>query len=159
MLAQIGGRAMPLSHIEHYLILTHDIAAARDWYVDVLGLREGPHPDFPFPVCWLYIGDQDVIHIGQAAASEAQRKYLGDPARQDAKGTGALDHIAFRATGLAVTLDHLRAKNIAFTERQVDDQGLYQLFLHDPHGIKIELNFAATEATDRRAPVMAADLR
>jgi catechol 2,3-dioxygenase-like lactoylglutathione lyase family enzyme len=150
---------MPLSHIEHYLILTPDITATRDWYVDVLGLREGPHPDFPFPVTWLYIGDQDVIHIGQVNASAEQRKYLGDPSKQDAKGTGALDHIAFRATGLAKTLDHLRAKNIPFTERQVDDQGLYQLFLHDPHGIKIELNFAAAEATDRRAPVMAADLR
>jgi catechol 2,3-dioxygenase-like lactoylglutathione lyase family enzyme len=159
MLAQIGDRAMPLSHIEHYLILTHDITAARDWYVDVLGFREGPHPDFPFPVCWLYLGDQDVIHIGQVNASAEQRKYLGDPTKPDGKGTGALDHIAFRATGLPATLAHLRAKNIAFTERQVDDQGLYQLFLHDPHGIKIELNFAAAEATDRRAPVMAADLR
>ena len=29
--------------------------------------------------------------------------------------------------------------NIEFKERQVDDQGLYQLFLFDPNGVKIEL--------------------
>ena len=149
---------MPLSHIEHYLILTADIAATRDWYVDVLGLRVGPTPNFPFPVCWLYIGDRDVIHIGEVKASAAQRKYLGDPSRPTGGGTGALDHIAFRATGLAETLERLRDRKVTFMERQVDDQGLYQLFLHDPTGIKIELNFAAAEAVGRRAPVMAADL-
>ena len=153
---------MALSHIEHYLILTHDITATRDWYVDTLGLREGPHPDFPFPVCWLYIGDQDVIHIGQVNASAEQRKYLGDPTKQGGPGekigTGALDHIAFRATGLAVTLEHLRAKKIPFTERQVDDQGLYQLFLFDPNGVKIELNFANAEAKGRKPQLSAKDL-
>ena len=35
---------MPLSHLEHFLIQTADIAATRDWYVRVLGLRDGPHP-------------------------------------------------------------------------------------------------------------------
>ena len=28
----------------------------------------------------------------------------------------------------------------------VSDQGLYQLFLHDPNGVKVELNFANSEA-------------
>lgn len=54
---------MPLHHLEHFLIQTPDMAATRDWYVNVLGLREGGHPDFKFPVCWLYIANTDVIHI------------------------------------------------------------------------------------------------
>ncbi len=149
---------MPLSHIEHYLILTEDLEATRDWYVDVLGLAVGPTPPFPFPVYWLYIGDRDVVHIGQANASAQQRQYLGDPTRSDGKGTGALDHIAFRATDLGETLERLRRHKVEFMERQVDDQGLYQLFLHDPNGIKVELNFAAAEAEGRRATVMAKDL-
>ncbi len=114
---------MPLSHIEHYLILTENLEATRDWYVDVLGMTVGPAPNFPFPVYWLYIGDKDVVHIGQANASAQQRQYLGDPSTAGGKGTGALDHIAFRATGLPTMLEHLRARKIAFMERQVDDQG------------------------------------
>ena len=42
---------MPLHHLEHFLIQTADMAATRDWYVEVLGLTEGEHPDFKFPVC------------------------------------------------------------------------------------------------------------
>jgi hypothetical protein len=34
----------------------------------------------------------------------------------------------------------------SFRRRMVSDQGLYQLFVHDPNGIKIELNFANAEA-------------
>jgi catechol 2,3-dioxygenase-like lactoylglutathione lyase family enzyme len=41
---------MPLDHLEHFLIQTADIEATRDWYVKVLGLREGYRPDFKFPV-------------------------------------------------------------------------------------------------------------
>jgi catechol 2,3-dioxygenase-like lactoylglutathione lyase family enzyme len=149
---------MPLSHIEHYLILTDDMEATKNWYVDMLGLRVGPTPNFGIPVYWLYIGDRDVVHIGTTNASEKQRTYLGDPAKSDGKGTGALDHVAFRATGLVDVLAHLRRRKVEFKERRVDDQGLYQLFMHDPNGIKVELNFAAEEATGIRAPVMMCDL-
>jgi catechol 2,3-dioxygenase-like lactoylglutathione lyase family enzyme len=53
---------MALERIDHYLLQTTDLAATRDWYVKVLGMREGPHPDFKFPVVWLYLGDKDAIH-------------------------------------------------------------------------------------------------
>ena len=56
-------------------------------------------------------------------------------------------------------LAHLQALKIDFTERQVDDQGLYQLFVIDPNGVKVELNYPASEAKGRRAPVMASDYR
>ena len=55
-------------------------------------------------------------------------------------------------------MKHLDAKGIDYTRRQVDDQGLFQLFLIDPNGVKVELNFANHEATDIQADVMASDL-
>src|SRR5258708_40063955 len=55
--------AMPLQHLQHFLIQTEDLEKTKDWYVDVLGMRVGPHPDFKFPVYWLYLGDDDVLHI------------------------------------------------------------------------------------------------
>ena len=150
---------MPLSHLEHFLIQTDDLEATRDWYVRVLGMRVGPSPDFGFPVTWLYIGDRDVLHItkGGAAVSAERLRYLGQSS-QATEGSGVIDHVGFRASGLAATIAHLTALGIAFTERQVDNQGLYQLFLNDPNGVKVELNFAAAEAAGRRAPVMAQKL-
>ena len=150
---------MPLHRLEHFLIQTADIAATRDWYVKVLGFREGEHPDFKFPVCWLYIGAQDVIHIteGGSNVSAKRMQYLGQ--QSDAlEGTGVIDHVAFRCSGLEEMIAHLHQLGIRFSKRQVDDQGLFQLFLIDPNGIKVELNFASSEAIGIRPELMASDL-
>ncbi len=93
---------MPLSHIEHFLVAADDIDATRDWYARVLGMTSGPHPDFGFPVHWMYLGGVDVVHIGPSAkmAGAIQKQYLGRTSQESEQGTGAIDHIAFRATGL-----------------------------------------------------------
>src|SRR2546426_12444460 len=150
---------MPLSHIEHFLVAADDIDATRDWYARVLGMQPGPHPDFGFPVHWMYLGGVDVVHIGPSAkaAGEIQKKYLGRTS-QGSEGTGAIDHIAFRAAGLRDMLEHLKKERISFTQRRANGQALFQLFLYDPNGIKIELNFAAQEAAGVEPELMASEL-
>jgi len=139
---------MPLSHIEHVLVAADDLDATRDWYCAVLGMEEGPHPDFGFPVYWLYLDGRDVVHIGPGArqAGENQKTYLGRTSQDTGSGTGAIDHIAFRATGLRAMMAHLRSHGVEFKERRAGNQALYQLFLFDPNGIKVELNYSAEEA-------------
>ena len=151
---------MPLSHIEHFLVAADDIDATRDWYARVLGMKSGSHPDFGFPVHWMYIGDVDVVHIGPSAkmAGDIQKKYLGRTSQGSTAGTGAIDHIAFRATGLRNMLQHLRAEKIPFTQRRANGQALFQVFFFDPNGIKIELNYAAAEAEGVEPELMASDL-
>jgi catechol 2,3-dioxygenase-like lactoylglutathione lyase family enzyme len=147
---------MPLHHLQHFLIQTEDLEKTKDWFVDVLGMRVGPHPDFKFPVYWLYLGDTDVLHltVGGTKASESRLKYLGQESTATS-GSGVVDHVAFRATGLLEMIDQLKKKGVAFKERRVNDQGLYQLFVTDPNGVKIELNFEAAEAKGREPEVMA----
>ena len=151
---------MPLSHIEHFLLAADDIDATRDWYARVLGMRSGPHPDFGFPVHWMYIGDVDVVHIGPSArsAGENQKKYLGRTSQDTGAGTGAIDHIAFRASGLREMMRHLQKEEIQFTQRRANGQALFQLFFYDPNGIKIELNYDAAEAEGIAPELMASDL-
>jgi catechol 2,3-dioxygenase-like lactoylglutathione lyase family enzyme len=139
---------MALERIDHYLLQTTDLAATRDWYVKTLGMREGPHPDFKFPVVWLYLGDKDVLHVSEGGAnvSENRRRYLGQESTAES-GSGVIDHIAFAGTGLKGMIEHLQALGVPFTQRMVDDQGLYQLFLKDPvNGVKVELSYANAEA-------------
>ena len=152
---------MPLSHIEHFLVAADDIDATRDWYARVLGMRSGPHPDFGFPVHWMYLGDIDVVHIGPSArmAGAIQKQYLGRASQDAGSGTGALDHIAFRATGLRQMIAHLKSQNIAFSQRRANGQALFQLFFLDPNGIKIELNYAAEEAEGVEPELMASDFK
>jgi catechol 2,3-dioxygenase-like lactoylglutathione lyase family enzyme len=151
---------MPISHIEHFLIASDDIDATRDWYARVLGMRPGPHPDFGFPVHWMYLGDADVVHIGPSAkkAGDIQKKYLGRTSQDSGSGTGAIDHIAFRATGLRTMLEHLRAEKVPFTQRRANGQALFQVFFYDPNGIKIELNYEAKEADGVSPELMASEL-
>jgi catechol 2,3-dioxygenase-like lactoylglutathione lyase family enzyme len=150
---------MPLSHIEHFLLQTADMEGTRRWYVEVLGMRVGSSPDFKFPVFWLYLGDKDVVHVteGGKGVSENRRKYVGQ--QSDAvSGTGVVDHIAFRATGLRDMLAHLKKLGVDFKQRRVDDQGLYQLFMFDPNGVKVELNYASDEAVGLRPEMMASEM-
>ena len=53
-------------------------------------------------------------------------------------------------------LAHLRSHGIEFIERRAGNQALYQLFLYDPNGIKIEQNFDAAEAEGIEPDVIAA---
>ena len=151
---------MRLTHIEHFLVAADDIDATRDWYARVLGMQPGPHPDFGFPVHWMYVGGVDIVHIGPSAksAGDIQKKYLGRTSQDAGSGTGAIDHIAFRATGLRAMLQHLQKNKISFTQRRANGQALFQLFLFDPNGIKIELNYSADEAEGIEPELMASDL-
>ncbi|MBT4490204.1 MAG: hypothetical protein HOK30_25220 [Rhodospirillaceae bacterium] len=147
---------MPISHLEHFLIVADDMEATAAWYVDILGFQVGEAPDFGTPVKWLYLGDGagDVIHIapardgGEAKRSPASREEI-------ARGGRPIHHIAFRANGLSDTLAHLRARDIEFVEQQAGSQNLYQGFLADPNGITVELNFPAAEAVGLEAPKLA----
>ncbi len=135
---------MPLHHIEHYLVLAKDLDATRKFYVDVLGMIDGERPPFDFAGHWLYLGDQACVHVAQAGKNPGQRRYLGESAA--ASGTGSIDHIAFRATGLAEMINRLDSLGIEARRRTVPDQGLKQLFIRDPNGVTIELNYPASEA-------------
>lgn len=154
---------MALERVDHYLLQTTDLAATRDWYVRTLGMREGPHPDFKFPVVWLYLGDKDVIHLSEGGrnVSENRKRYLGQESQAE-KGSGVIDHVAFYGTGLKQMIEHLTKLGVPFQQRMVDDQGLYQLFLKDPvNDVKVELSYANTEAVAAgiRPELTAAELR
>lgn len=146
---------MGLKFMEHILILTHDPEGTRDWFCTNLGFRSGDHPDFGFPVYWLYIGDQDVVHIGKAKFSEHQDTYLKTPSDrggQDysaagAMGSGRIDHVCFNCEGINEFVERLNKNGVEFNERKAHNSNLYQLFMREPiNGIKVELNFSAEEA-------------
>src|SRR5258708_20000571 len=128
---------MPLSHIEHDLGLAGEIDGTRDWYRDVVGMDESWHPDFGFPVSWMYLEGVDVVHIGKSAkhASGNQKAYLGRLAQDAGAGTGAIDHVAFRAKDLEQTMAHLRRRGIEFNQRRPNGHAFSQLLMYHPHGI------------------------
>ena len=140
--------------LNHFSIRTLDLEATRIFYEDVLGLTVGPRPPFPFPGLWMYSGDHGqfanaVVHIIGIDPDDAEglKGYLGDRELSSLRGSGAVDHVAFFAEGLHAMLAHLRKLGVAASERTVPAIGLHQVFLQDPNGVVIELNYPAAEKT------------
>jgi len=128
---------MPLKRIEHYNIHTTRLAETVAFYDRVLGMKAGDRPPFPFPGAWIYLGDTPVLHL--VDVSDGARE-----ARAGQHGTGVLDHIAFEAVDLAATRATLAREDVKWEERVVPRTGITQLFVVDPNGLTLELNFAET---------------
>jgi len=139
--------------LNHYSIRTLDLPACERFYCAALGMRVGPRPPFPFPGLWLYPTEtndfaQAAVHIIGIDRNDPEglKQYLGDREEAALHGSGAVDHVAFFATGLAPMLARLQQQGIAVRERTVPLLGLHQVFVDDPNGIVVELNFPAGEA-------------
>ena len=133
---------MPLTKLEHYLVMTDDIDATRDFYRDVIGLEVGFRAALGFPGHWLYLGDIPVIHIAEWLTYTEHSHKLGIPVTTRAHGsTGVFDHIAFNGNNVQEMIDRLTRLNIRFHRNDVPHVGLVQLFVFDPNGLKIELNY------------------
>ena len=135
---------MPLTGLDHCAIRTGDLVATRDFFVDVLGLEDGDRPPFPFPGHWLYCAGRPVVHlIGlDAQGSTGLVDYMGEDRDAALTGTGAVDHVAFAADDLEGMRARIEELGIESRERDVPDLALHQIFVVDPNGITVEINFA-----------------
>lgn len=130
-----GTQAGLVTGLDHYNIRCRpdELDTLRDFYVDVLGLRPGPRPHFSFPGHWLYASDIPLVHIA-AALPEAN-------ATPGPGSTGRFDHVSFLGADVARTQAHLDARGITWKGTDVPGFPLYQLFFHDPVGVKVEVTF------------------
>lgn len=161
---------MEIKRIDHYSIRTLDVEASRKFYTEILGLKVGPRPPFNFPGLWLYSGEPPpdldhaegnygMVHVMGVDRDNPQAliDYMGgsDPDTQQGS-TGALDHVALAVTGRASMIERCDRNNVSYFERTVPAVGLHQVFIKDPNGVTIELNFPASEAPQVRSATAAA---
>lgn len=143
---------MAISKLAHFSIRTTDMEATKRFYVDVMGFREGFRPPFQFPGIWLYQGgdeaDYGVVHIIGIDPNDPAGlvEYLGDKPKESLRGSGAVDHVAFLATDLPGMHRRLKAAGLPYRERTVPSLGLHQVFVEEPSGLTVEINFPASEA-------------
>lgn len=106
----------------------------RDFYSYVLGLREGYRPPFAGFGYWLYAGDAPLIHLYEAAPG----RNLPHSER------GAIDHFAFTCENRSSVEGRLTRLGIEFECKSIPATGHGQIFVTDPAGNRVELQFADT---------------
>jgi catechol 2,3-dioxygenase-like lactoylglutathione lyase family enzyme len=130
---------MPLGTLQHYTIEPSDLERTRNFYCDVLGLENGYRPPLDFPGYWLYSGGVATVHLMGTRKPREGIVVRGTEKKYD--DTGRLDHIAFAASDVDGMRKRLQSNNVKFRESIVPRSGDTQLFLYDPDGVGVELNF------------------
>ncbi len=122
-----------ITRMDHFTVMTDRLAETLDFYA-LLGLTAGPRPDFGVGGAWLYVGDHPVLHLVETTRMPQPRR-------------GALDHMAFFARDFHAVAERLVAEGLTYRViRTPRPFSLWQMFLLDPNGVEVELDFAADEA-------------
>jgi len=131
---------MTIAGLDHFNIRARDMDAMRDFFVNVIGLTVGDRPNFPFPGYWLYgaEGSGAIVHL---VGGDRERGYVAGHGAADTEGTGVVDHLAFRGTGLADLKARLDAHDADYRERMLPNGAATQLFVAGPEGVTIEVVF------------------
>jgi catechol-2,3-dioxygenase len=120
---------LSINHIQ--LVAEKDLVLKlRNFYCDVVGLTEGFRPAFERFGFWLYIGDKDVLHLITPKEGDGRSLHKS-----------SFDHVAFKTAHYQDVLIKLKSLNISYEEKPIPDMSAHQIFLRDPAGNRVELNF------------------
>lgn len=132
---------MPVTQLNHYLLVARDLERTRNFYQQVLGLELADRPDFGFPGYWLKTGEDICVHLASQEPNETRDMYLLKKHPRGTAGSGSVDHIAFLAKDPHEVRERIRSHNVEMHFRSFPDAKLFQIFLKDPDDVTIELNF------------------
>jgi catechol 2,3-dioxygenase-like lactoylglutathione lyase family enzyme len=141
-----------IKQLDHCNIRTFKIDETVQFYCELLGLRDGMFPGPRGMGAWLYdTTDRPVLHliaIDPGNPDEALDRIrerldgLGAPLEADRlTGGGAIDHIAFECADYDDQVERIRGRGLPFRESHVPSIALRQIFVNDPNGVTVELNF------------------
>jgi len=123
---RFGGRvvsAVRFTNLDHCSVIITDLAAARAFYVGVLGLTEIPKPKtFDFVALWFRLDDGQTIHLLQKPAAD----------------TRSPRHFALRVPDVAAAREHFRARGVPIQETGPIPH-CDRFFVSDPDGNRIEI--------------------
>jgi catechol 2,3-dioxygenase-like lactoylglutathione lyase family enzyme len=121
---------MAVAGLDHVNIRTTDPETSARFYEDVLGLvyRQGP----------VVMGNQSHWLFDSQGEAIIHFRNL-EPAGAN---TGVIDHVALCCTDRSGMRARLKQQGIEYAESDNLTPGVAQIFVRDPHGIILELNFS-----------------
>jgi catechol 2,3-dioxygenase-like lactoylglutathione lyase family enzyme len=132
---------MPLTELNHYLLVARNLERTKKFYQDVLGLQLAERPDFGFPGYWLSVNGEICVHLASQAPNKIRDTFLLKKHPKGTQGSGSVDHIAFLAQNPTEVRERIQKHKVQMHFRSFPDAKLFQIFLKDPDDVTIELNF------------------
>jgi catechol 2,3-dioxygenase-like lactoylglutathione lyase family enzyme len=132
---------MPVAGIDHVNIRTSDPALTIAFYRDVLGMTFSDIMGTGQESKGGWMLDEAgraAIHVGH---SDLPYPSDGTAPWQPASGSGSVHHVALACEDRVAMTARLTEHGCAMAENRVPQVALVQLFVTDPTGILIELNF------------------
>jgi catechol 2,3-dioxygenase-like lactoylglutathione lyase family enzyme len=126
---------MSVGVLDHFNIRTRKLDDTVRFYEDILGLEKGARPNFAFPGAWMYSEGKAVVHLVDISRTDEAQK----------PDSGVVHHVAFASRGFADMQQRLESKGFKYESRQVPGGDLWQIFVDDPNGVMIELNYEAAK--------------
>lgn len=125
---------MPVAGLNHFnLRAPHALLEElRRFYTEVIGLEEGPRPPLRSRGHWLYAQGRDILHLTESGPDETRALCVAT----------TFDHVAFTCTDADAMQARLSRHGTDYTVDDVPATAQKQVFLRDPAGNGIELNFA-----------------
>ena len=125
--------------LDHVNIQTEKLGETVAFYRDVIELRAGdpPPPLDPAQVQWMFDADgRAILHLSMPGALVGTR--VINKATED---TGAVHHVALACKGHDAMIEKLDRLGLAHNENHVVAIDLKQIFVRDPNGVLLELNY------------------
>jgi catechol 2,3-dioxygenase-like lactoylglutathione lyase family enzyme len=132
---------MAVSTLDHVNISSCCLPETIAFYTELLGMEaRAPMGGDMAKAAWIYAADgRPVIHVG---ARPEGVDFLGEAASEvPVSGSGVVHHIALACTDYAGTRARLESSGHKLRFSDLPRIALRQIFIHDPNGILVELNF------------------
>lgn len=119
--------------IDHYSLVVNDLSETGDFYREVVGLQEIPHPDRDPRFRWFRLASGSQLHLIEKSLDRTPRD----------KST----HLCLTTPDLDGFMAHLKAKGIDHydwpgrkNKVTLRSDGVNQIYIQDPEGHWIEIN-------------------
>jgi catechol 2,3-dioxygenase-like lactoylglutathione lyase family enzyme len=133
---------MKVRTLDHVNIRTDCLDETVAFYTNFLGMSCRPPPGMKEGGrgAWIYDGDdRPVIHVGTFGA-----RYPGEAEHgglEPVTGSGAIHHVALECLGYDELLGRFKDANFEVVTSNIPSIDLRQIFVKDPNGVTLELNF------------------
>lgn len=144
---------MAVRRLDHYNVLTTSLQGTLAFYADVLEMKVGPPPSGDtVRGAWIYDDEgSPIVHVQAVDPARAEVKFadirrrlgsmIGPLSLERLNGSGTVEHLALQCDDYERVKQRCEDRGIPLRTNLVERTGTRQIFICDPNGIVLELNF------------------